>query len=74
MKKRDFTARAEGDFKLHSKGGQIKGLDVTFQMHIVTKVIVIVKYSKNGKSRKFKKKRKIGKTTQNGPKWKKAPI
>ena len=30
-----------------SKGGQIKGLDVTFQMHSTAKLFDIVKYLKN---------------------------
>ena len=38
-----------------SKGGQIKGLDVTFLMHILTEVFVIVKYSKYGKNGKKSK-------------------
>ena len=32
---------------LDSKSGQIKGLDVTFQMHSIAKIFDIVKYLKN---------------------------
>ena len=42
-------------------------IDVTFQMHIITKVFIIVKYSKNGKNwekSKVKKKIKIRKMAQ----------
>ena len=35
--------------KLDSNGGQIKGLDVTFQMHIIPKIFDIIKYLKNEK-------------------------
>ena len=33
--------------KLDSKSGEIKGLDVTFQMHSIAKIFVIVEYLKN---------------------------
>ena len=33
--------------KLDSKSGQIKGLDVTFQMHGIAEIFDIVKYLKN---------------------------
>ena len=57
--------------KLDSKAGQIKGLDVTFQMHGIVKNFDIIKYLKNGKNQKFKKKReKIGKMAQKGNKVK----
>ena len=36
--------------KLDSKGGQIKGLDITFQMHSIAKIFDIVKYLKNEKN------------------------
>ena len=42
--------------KLHTKGGQIKGFDVIFQIHITEKNFVIVKYLKNEKTPKLKKK------------------
>ena len=32
-----------------SKCGQIKGLDITFQMHIIAKIFDIIKYLKNEK-------------------------
>ena len=41
--------------KLHPKSDQIKGFDVTFQMHIVTKVFVIYKYLKKQKKKLPKK-------------------
>ena len=44
--------------KLDSKGGQIKGLDVTFQMHSIAKIFDIVKYLKNEKNQKLKTKKK----------------
>ena len=50
-------------------GGQIKGLDVTFQMHRIPKIFDIIKYLKNEKNQKLKKKEKIGKMAQKGPKW-----
>ena len=62
--------------KLNSKGGKIKGLDVTFQMHSEAKIFDIIKYLKNEKNQKLKKKRKekkIGKMAQKGPKWQKGP-
>ena len=55
--------------KLDSKGGQIKGLDVTFQMHSIAKMFDIIKYLTNEKNQRFKKKRKerIGKMAPKGP-------
>ena len=44
--------------KLDSKSGQIKGLDVTFQMHSIAKIFDIVKYLKNKKNQKLKKQKK----------------
>ena len=44
--------------KLDSKSGQMKGLDVTFQMHSITKTFDIVKYLKNEKKKKLKIKKK----------------
>ena len=41
--------------KLYSKGGQIEGLDVTFQMRRVAKIFDIIKYLKNEKNQKLKK-------------------
>ena len=48
---------------------QIKGLDVTFLMHIIVEVFVIVQYSRNEKNRKFKK----NENRKNGPKWQISP-
>ena len=39
--------------KYHSKGGQIKNLEVTFQMNIIGKISEIIKYLKNKKNLKF---------------------
>ena len=44
--------------KLDSKGGQMKGLELTLQMHIIAKIIDIIKYLKKGKNQKLKKKKK----------------
>ena len=52
--------------KLDSKGGQIKGFDVTFQMHIVAKIFDIIKYLKNKKNQKLKKKKRQNR--ENSPK------
>ena len=62
--------------KLDSKSGKIKGLDVTFQMHIIAKIFDIIKYLKNKKKSKIKKKEKkrIGKITPKGTKRQKGPI
>ena len=56
--------------KLDSKVGQIKGLDVTFQMHVVAKIFDIIKYLKNEKNQKLKKKKKKKEkeNRENGPK------
>ena len=35
--------------KLDPKGGQTKGFDATFQMHIIAKIFDIIKYLKNEK-------------------------
>ena len=43
--------------KFVSKGGQIQGLDVTFQMHIIDKIFNIIKYLKNEKNQKLKTKK-----------------
>ena len=44
--------------KLDSKSDQIKGLDVTLQMHSIAKIFDIVKYLKNEKNQKLKTKKK----------------
>ena len=49
-----------------SKGGQIKGLDITFQMHSIAKIFDNVKYLKNEKNQKLKKKKRENR--ENGPK------
>ena len=61
-----FKRVANPQTKLDSKGGQIKGLDVTFQMHIIAKIFDIIKYLKNEKNLKIKKKGK--EKRENGPK------
>ena len=43
--------------KLDSKSGQINGLNVTFQMHSITKIFDIVEYLKNEKNQKLKEKK-----------------
>ena len=51
--------------KLDSKGGQIKGLDFTFQTHSIAKIFDIVKYLENEKNQKLEKIReRIGKIAQ----------
>ena len=61
--------------KLDSKSNQIKGLEVTFQMHSIAKIFDFVKSLKNLKNQKLKKKRKrIGKMDQKGPKSQKGPF
>ena len=56
--------------KLDSKSGQIKGLDVTFQMHSIAKIFEIINYLKNEKNQKLKKKKKkIGNMVRKVPKW-----
>ena len=60
--------------KLDSKSRQIEGLDFTFHMHSTSKIFDIVKYLKNEKTQKLKKKReRIGKMAQKDPKMKKGP-
>ena len=56
--------------KLNSKSGQIRVLDVNFQMHGTAKIFDIVKYLKNWKNQKLKKKKRkrIEKMAQNGTK------
>ena len=44
--------------KLDLKSGQIKGFDVSFQMHIIAKIFDIIKYLKNEKNQKLKKNKK----------------
>ena len=51
--------------KSHLKGGQNKGLDFAFQMHIIATDLSIDKYLKNKKNRKLKIKMKIEKMAQN---------
>ena len=53
--------------KLHSKGDQIEGHDVTFQMRITAKIFDIIEYCKNEKNQQLKK-IQIGKMVQNGKK------
>ena len=48
-------ARLQGFLWRGSKSGQIKGLDVTFQMHSIAKIFDIVKYLKNQKDPKRQK-------------------
>ena len=59
--------------KLDPKRGQIKGLDVTFQMHSIAKIFDIIMYLKNEKNQTLKKKKRIGKMAQKGPKRQKGP-
>ena len=59
--------------KLDSKSGQIKDLDVTWQMHSITKIFDIVEYLKNETNQKLKKKERIGKMDQKGPIRRKGP-
>ena len=40
-----------------SKGGQIKGLDVTFQTQIIAKIFDIIKYLRNKKNCNLKEKK-----------------
>ena len=54
--------------KLDSKSGQIKGLDVTFQMNSIAKIFDFIKYLKNEKNQKLKKKRKKRENRGNDPK------
>ena len=42
--------------KIDTKSVQFEGLDVTFQMHSTAKLFDIVKYLKNWKNQKLKKK------------------
>ena len=51
-----------------TKGDQIEGLAVIFQMHIIAKIFDINKYLKNQKSQKLKKKRKEKENRENYPK------
>ena len=44
--------------KIDSKSGDLKGLDITFQIHGTAKIFDIVKYLKNLKKSKIKKKKK----------------
>ena len=60
--------------KLHSKVGQSESLDVIFQMHIIAKVFVTIKYWKNEKNQKLKKIIKKNKIAQKYPKWQKGQI
>ena len=57
--------------KLDPKSGQIKGLDVTFQMHSTAKLFDIVKYLKNEKNQKLKKNKRENR--EKGPKWQRGP-
>ena len=61
--------------ELDSKSSQINNLDVTFQMHSITKIFDIVEYLKNEKNQKLKeKKERIGKMAQKGRKRQKGLI
>ena len=43
-------------------------------MHTIAKIFDTIKYLKNEKNQKLKKKKEMGKMAQNGPKWQKDPI
>ena len=52
--------------KLDYKFCQIKGLNVTFEIHIIAKIFDIIIYLKNEK-KKIKKKQRVGKMATKGP-------